>query len=699
MREDRPLPRLTARLQRDLVIGLQLVLFVAAWLVAFELRFETVPPRYTVLMIDALPLVVAIKVAAFVAFRLHRSWLRYAGVRDLESIVAASAAGGGAILILLFLLRPAEWTPIPRSVLLLDPMVSVLALGGLRFAGRLGHRRLPSLFGGRRTRIAIVGAGDAAEQLLQQIDRNRSIGYRVVALFDDDPTKRGLRIHGVPVVGTPGQLADYVADNPVDQVVIATPSATGQQMRDLVSACNEAGVDFRVVPAIDDLLGGRISWSAIRPVDIRDLLRRDPVELDQDQLEGLLRGKTVLITGAGGSIGSELVRQVARWRPRRILALDQAENPIFDLQRSMGDLRGAAFDLVPVICNVRDARRLDALFRHWRPTVVLHAAAHKHVPLMEYNVLEALRNNVLGTRTVAEAARPPRGARAVLMSAANAVNPPAGVGAPNPLAARVGGGGRPPGGPPPRGGGGAPPHGATHFVMISTDKAVNPTSVMGTTKRMAELVVQELGASHPETRFVSVRFGNVLGSRGSVVPIFKAQIAAGGPVTVTHEDMVRYFMTIPEASQLVLQAAALGSGGEVFILDMGEPVRIVDLARDLIRLSGLEPDVDVGIRFTGIRPGEKLFEELAHGTEKAVNTHHPKVFVGRVCRADPVRLQAGLDRLETTLRLQDLDGALALMRELVPEARLTAGAQLDHGTGGVSLTRLRLASSGGVVCA
>jgi len=648
MREDRPLPRLTARLQRDLVIGLQLVLFVAAWLVAFELRFETVPPRYTVLMIDALPLVVAIKVAAFVAFRLHRSWLRYAGVRDLESIVAASAAGGGAILILLFLLRPAEWTPIPRSVLLLDPMVSVLALGGLRFAGRLGHRRLPSLFGGRRTRIAIVGAGDAAEQLLQQIDRNRSIGYRVVALFDDDPTKRGLRIHGVPVVGTPGQLADYVADNPVDQVVIATPSATGQQMRDLVSACNEAGVDFRVVPAIDDLLGGRISWSAIRPVDIRDLLRRDPVELDQDQLEGLLRGKTVLITGAGGSIGSELVRQVARWRPRRILALDQAENPIFDLQRSMGDLRGAAFDLVPVICNVRDARRLDALFRHWRPTVVLHAAAHKHVPLMEYNVLEALRNNVLGTRTVAEAA------------------------------------GR---------------HGATHFVMISTDKAVNPTSVMGTTKRMAELVVQELGASHPETRFVSVRFGNVLGSRGSVVPIFKAQIAAGGPVTVTHEDMVRYFMTIPEASQLVLQAAALGSGGEVFILDMGEPVRIVDLARDLIRLSGLEPDVDVGIRFTGIRPGEKLFEELAHGTEKAVNTHHPKVFVGRVCRADPVRLQAGLDRLETTLRLQDLDGALALMRELVPEARLTAGAQLDHGTGGVSLTRLRLASSGGVVCA
>ena len=649
MRSERPTSRLTARLQQDITVLLQLVVFAGAWVAAFELRFDSVPPRYVVLMVQTLPLVCGIKVVAFIAFRLHRSWLKYAGIRDLEAIVGAAAATGAATLILLFLLRPAEWTPVPRSILLLDPMVSVLALGGLRFMGRFGRGRLPGLFGGRgRTRIVIVGAGDAAEQLLQQIDRNPSIRYRVVALFDDDPGKRGLRIHGVPVVGPSAELADWVQDNPVHEVVIATPSASGQQMRDLVAACNEAEVEFRVVPAIDALLGGRISWSAIRPVDIRDLLRREPIELDEGALEGLLRGQTVLITGAGGSIGSELVRQVARWRPRRILALDQAENPIFDLQRSMGDLRGAGFDLVPVICNIRDERRLDALFRHWSPTVVLHAAAHKHVPLMEYNVLEALRNNVLGTRCVAEAA------------------------------------GR---------------HGATHFVMISTDKAVNPTSVMGTTKRIAELVVQDLGASWPNTRFVSVRFGNVLGSRGSVVPIFKAQIAAGGPVTVTHEDMVRFFMTIPEASQLVLQAAALGAGSEVFILDMGEPVRIVDLARDLIRLSGLEPEVDVGIRFTGIRPGEKLYEELALETENAVHTHHPKVFVGRVGRPDREALHQGLDRLAATLRMQDLQGALTLMRELVPEARLTAGAQVDHGTGGTSLTKLRLASSGSVVCA
>ena len=631
------------------MILLQLVVFAGAWVVAFELRFESVPPRYVILMVQTLPLVCGIKVLAFIGFKLHRSWLKYAGMRDLESIAGAAAATGAATLILLFLLRPAEWTPVPRSVLLLDPMVSLLALGGLRLAGRFGLGRLPSWFNGQgRTRIVIVGAGDAAEQLLQQIDRNPSIRYRVIALFDDDPKKRGLRVHGVPVVGASAELADWVQDHPVDEVVIATPTASGQQMRDLVTACNEAEIEFRVVPAIDALLGGRISWSAIRPVDIRDLLRRPPIELDEGSLEGLIRGRTILITGAGGSIGSELVRQVARWRPQRILALDQAENPIFYLQRSMGDLRGAAFDLVPIICNIRDSRRLDALFRHWSPTVVLHAAAHKHVPLMEYNVLEALRNNVLGTRSVAEAA------------------------------------GR---------------HGATHFVMISTDKAVNPTSVMGTTKRMAELVVQEQGASYPHTRFVSVRFGNVLGSRGSVVPIFKAQIEAGGPVTVTHEDMVRFFMTIPEASQLVLQAAALGEGGEVFILDMGEPVRIVDLARDLIRLSGLEPDVDVGIRFTGIRPGEKLFEELALETENTVRTHHPKVFVGRVRRAESETLQEGLNRLEVTLRMQDLNGALALMRELVPEARLTAGVQVDHGTGGVSLTKLRLAASGSVVCA
>jgi FlaA1/EpsC-like NDP-sugar epimerase len=639
MAEQRPHAPLASRLRRDLSTLLQLALFSWAWVLAFDLRFTETPPRYILLMLASLPLVFAIKLVAFFSFKLHRGSLRYAGIRDLEGIVLASGAAGAAGLIVLFLVRAGDWLPIPRSIFLIDAMVSILLLGGLRFVGRVVRSRLRFERRSAR-RIAIVGAGDAAEQLLREIDRSPAIGYRVVALFDDDRAKHGLRLHGVPVVGSTSELGAFVAGHAVDEVVIATPSATGHEMRRLIATCRSAEVEFRVVPALGALIGGRITWSAIRPVDIRDLLGRSPVELDQQKLAGLLQDRTVLITGAGGSIGSELVRQVIRWNPARVIALDQAENPIFELQRSLKD--GPPVRVVPVICDVRDEARIDAVFRRWRPAVVLHAAAHKHVPLMERNVLEALKNNVLGTRCVANAA------------------------------------GR---------------HSASHFVMVSTDKAVNPTSVMGTTKRMAELVVQELGETHADTRFIAVRFGNVLGSRGSVVPIFKDQIAKGGPVTVTHKEMVRYFMMIPEASQLVLQAAALGGGGEVFILDMGDPVKIVDLARDLIRLSGLEPDVDVQIEFSGIRPGEKLYEELALEAENAVETHHPKILVGQVRRAESSALLQGLERLESVLATQDLRGALDVMRGLVPEATLTARI------GDVSLTRIRVATASSNECA
>ena len=388
----------------------------------------------------------------------------------------------------------------------------------------------------------------------------------------------------------------------------------------MVDLCQGAGVPFRVLPAIGDLLDGRVSWSKLREVAIHDILGRKPVELDGELLSELLGDRTVLITGGGGSIGSELVRQVRRWKPRRILALDQAENPLFELLKSERDVVSDV-PIVPVVANVCDAERIDGIFRDWKPHVVLHAAAHKHVPLMEQNVLEAVRNNVFGTRTVSDAA------------------------------------GR---------------HGASHFVMISTDKAVNPTSVMGCSKRLAELVVQEKTRQHPDTRFVSVRFGNVLGSRGSVVPIFKEQIARGGPITVTHPDMMRYFMTIPEASQLVLEAAGIGKGGEVFILDMGEPVRIVDMARELVRLSGLKPDEDIEIVFTGTRPGEKLFEELALEGENATHTHHPKVFVGSVRRQDPEVLATGLANMLEAIGRQDGEAAIALLSELVVEAQLSA---------------------------
>ncbi len=599
----------------------QIALFTAAWGLAFGVRFDfSLPELYASLLFGTWGIAAAIKASTFVAFQLHRIWWRYAGIKDLEVIGQAALAASGIQLILFFLLDPSG-PRVPRGVFVLDLVLSVFLLGGLRLVGRVSRGRLRNVFSNRnRSHIVIFGAGDAAEQLLREIDRNPEMNQRVEALFDDDGRKLGQRIQGVRVYGTTGEFPDFARIRRVNEVVIATPQATGSEMQRMVAICQEAGVPFRALPAIGDLLDGNVSWSKLREVDIRDILGRKPVQLDGELLSELLKDRTVLITGGGGSIGSELVRQVRRWKPRRILALDQAENPLFELMKSE---RKSDLDvpIIPVVANVCDRTRIDGIFRDWKPHVVLHAAAHKHVPLMEENVLEAVHNNVFGTGSISDAA------------------------------------GR---------------HGASHFVMISTDKAVNPTSIMGCSKRLAELVVQQRTYEHPNTRFVSVRFGNVLGSRGSVVPIFKEQIARGGPITVTHPDMMRYFMTIPEASQLVLEAAAIGKGGEVFILDMGEPVRIVDMARELIRLSGLKPDEDIDIVFTGTRPGEKLFEELALEGENAGATHHPKVFVGSVRRPDPKVLASGLSRLTEALGRQDGAAAIALLSELVEEANLSA---------------------------
>ena len=631
--------QITTRIGVFGVAALQIVLFTAAWGLAFGVRFDfDLPPPYSDLLLSTLAIAGAVKAATFLGFRLHRIWWRYAGIKDLEIIGQAALLASGVLLILFFLLDPGAGLRVPRGVFVLDLVLSVFLLGGLRLVGRISRGRLRNLFSSRnRSHIVIFGAGDAAEQLLREIDRNPAMSQRVEGLFDDDERKRGERIQGVRVYGTTDEFPDFAAIRRVNEVVIATPQATGADIQRMVAVCQAAKVPVRVLPAIGDLLDGLVSWSKLREVDIHDILGRKPVELDGELLSELLKGRTVLITGGGGSIGSELVRQVRRWKPRRILALDQAENPLFDLLKAERDA-DSDVPIIPVVANVCDGARIDGIFRDWKPHVVLHAAAHKHVPLMEQNVLEAVRNNVFGTGTVSDAA------------------------------------GR---------------HGASHFVMISTDKAVNPTSVMGCSKRLAELVVQQRTYEHPSTRFVSVRFGNVLGSRGSVVPIFKEQIARGGPITVTHPDMMRYFMTIPEASQLVLEAAAIGEGGEVFILDMGEPVRIVDMARELIRLSGLKPDVDIDIVFTGTRPGEKLFEELALEGENATQTHHPKVFVGSVRRPEPKLLDAGLSQLGDALLRQDGKAAIALLSELVGEAQLSATPQLG------SSSRLLEAVKGG----
>jgi FlaA1/EpsC-like NDP-sugar epimerase len=433
---------------------------------------------------------------------------------------------------------------------------------------------------------------------------NPHLGLRPVGFVDDDRAKHGHRLHGVPVLGALVDLPAAVQKTGAAEVVVAMPSATGKAVREVVRAAQTAGVPTRTVPGLSEIISGRKSVSALRRVEIQDLLRREPISTDLRQVRSLAADGTVLITGAGGSIGSELCRQIAQLSPSRLVALGRGENSIFEL---LHELRTSFPNLtvVPVIADVRDYGRMEAVFERYRPRTVFHAAAHKHVPLMETNVAEAVLNNVLGTRNVGE------------------------------LAAR---------------------YGAAHFVLISTDKAVRPTSVMGATKRIAEAIIHDM-CDAPSGSFVSVRFGNVLGSRGSVVPVFLRQILAGGPVTVTHPEMRRYFMTIPEAVQLVLQAGALGRSREVFVLDMGEPVKIADLAADLIRLSGLEVGNDVEIQFTGMRPGEKLYEELFFDAENAAATDHPKIL-----RAQHVTFPHGSARL--------VDELIQAARDNRPEAEL-----------------------------
>ena len=467
---------------------------------------------------------------------------------------------------------------------------------------------------GEVRRLMIVGAGDSGEQLLREISNTLNRKYNVICFVDDDRTKYGASIHGVPVKGMTDDIPGLVRRNSIDDVIVAIPSATGKEMRRIVTICSQTGVTVRTLPGTERLIDGQVTLNQLRSVDIEDLLGRDPVNLDESDISNMVRGRTVLVTGAGGSIGSELCRQIARFQPRQLVLAEQAENSLFYIHREM---RKSFPDLllVPYIVDITDRKRLDTLFSELRPELVLHAAAHKHVPMMEWNPGEAIKNNVGGTRALVEAAHEA---------------------------------------------------GVKRFVMISTDKAVNPTSVMGCSKRVAELYVQAM-AQNSSTVFVTVRFGNVLGSAGSVIPLFKDQIAKGGPVTVTHPDMVRYFMTIPEAAQLVVQACSMGTAGEIFILDMGEPVPIVKLAEDLISLSGLKPHEDIEVKFTGTRPGEKLFEELAIDTENASKTRHPKIYVGKSQPENLIEVRAKVDAL---LAKADKEGARDLRKALnavVPE--------------------------------
>lgn len=553
------------------IVGLLLVPYVV-----LLLRFEGTawPPGYveTVTVFAFLTLPFRVGVAWYAG--LYRRIWRHASIIEMEGILLAGLSAAAINFVIGIAMREVlALTPhrMPYSALTLDALLSIAVLAAPRLGVRFLHvRRNRRRSEGART--IIVGAGAAGQLISREILNSGRTNLQVVAFLDDDDRKQGQLLNGIRIEGRIDQLPEAIRRFSVQEVIIAMPSARGPLIRRIVELAGTAGAKVRTVPSLSDLAAGRVEVTSLRPVQIEDLLRRAPVTTDIAVVRSLAAARVVLVTGAGGSIGSELSRQIAALEPELLVALDHSENQVFEIDRELRR-RFPTVQVAPVIADVRDGARIRRVFERFRPFAVFHAAAHKHVPLMEENVIEAVTNNVLGTRNVVEA---------------------------------------------------AVEHGTTHFVLISTDKAVRPTSVMGATKRLAEMIVR-VAAAREGRHFVAVRFGNVLGSRGSVVPTFMEQISAGGPVTVTHPDMRRFFMTIPEAVQLVLQAGALGQGGELFVLDMGEPVRIADLARDLIRLSGLEEGTDIEIRYTGIRPGEKLYEELLFGDEEIRETEHPKV--------------------------------------------------------------------------
>jgi len=617
------------RFRRGMIILAHIIAFACSLMLSFlvvhKMQFSPPNPneKWLHLYLPLLLFFLVVKLPVFWLFKQYRGWWRYVGISDLLGIFRASLISTLIIVALWFTVgridavranlppdikRPAE------GVCIADMFATVLMLGGLRIVIRLYYEEFRTAEAGRLKRFLIVGAGNAGEALLREIHRMPVAQYEVVGFIDDDPIKKGTNIHGIPVLGPVEQLPEVCEERNIEEIAIAMPSANHKQLRRVIQVCEGTKIRFRTVPSITDIASGKFRVSQIRDVDINDLLGRETVQLDLDLIEAFAKDKTILVTGAGGSIGSEMCKQLCNFTPKLLLLIEQAENPLFYIERELRK-QFPAVRINALICNITDRTRVDEIFENYKPQVVIHAAAHKHVPLMELNAGEAIKNNIVGTQVVADA---------------------------------------------------ADNSGTANFVMISTDKAVNPTSVMGSSKRIAEMYIQDLNRTS-ETHFVTVRFGNVLGSDGSVVPIFKKQIAEGGPVTVTHPEMKRYFMTIPEASQLVLQAATMGKGGEIFVLDMSEPVKIVDLARELITLSGFRPGEDIEMVFTGPRVGEKLFEELSIEGEDMQRTRHPKISIWKNIPMDREKLRAGINELVNIAKAQNNSQIVQKIKELVPE--------------------------------
>jgi FlaA1/EpsC-like NDP-sugar epimerase len=611
-------------------LAADLAIVVAAWFFAFRLRFDTDLPVYYEYYVSwqILALVAAIKLGIFALFGFYNRWWRYVSTRDMWG-AARGVLAASLVTFLVFSFFGVHAAEVPRTVWVIDALLTLALVAGSRMLARTIIERPQSRsIVARGKEVILVGAGDAAQLMLKEILRTPDLGYTPIGLIDDDPRKKNLRLHGVRVLGTSDELPHLLRDRRPDELLIAIPSASGEQRARIVEMARAENVAVKTLPGLNELIAGDLDLAKqVRPVEVEDLLGREPVEVDVDAIASYVKDKVVLVTGAGGSIGSELCRQLARAEPKRIVMVDQAESALFDIERELVDERRFSA-CVPVLADVRNRKRLNQVFERYRPDVVFHAAAYKHVPLMEANPLESVANNVLGTRIVANAAIE---------------------------------------------------HNVERFVLISTDKALNPYSVYGQSKTLCEWIV----GSHGErddvpTKFVAVRFGNVLNSAGSVIPLFRRQIERGGPVTVTDAEMTRFFMTIPEAVALVIQAGAIGGRGRILVLDMGEPIRIFDLARNMIRLSGKEPDRDVAITFIGARPGEKIHEELFAEGETWKPTTHPKIVALDVSAVERAWLEGKLDELE---RLVETGDTLELVGRLAAIVREPRRISADMETG------------------
>ena len=576
-----------------------IILLAGAFALAFFLRFDFRIPaeQFGLLKTFILPILGAKLIIFYFAGLYRRIW-RYAGVRDFNTIIWASILGTMAVIVIVFFIYRGAF---PRSVVALDGLLTVALIAGARFALRgIRELRLKSILAPARKPVLIVGAGDTGETILREMLKRRELVYLPVGLIDDDQGKQGVRIHGVRVLGTRRHLRELINKYQIQEVIICMPSVSREVIRDVFFQCQEVGVKCKTLPGIYQIIDGTVNVEQIREVGVEDILGREPMQVDLRKFGGYISGNSVMVTGGGGSIGSELCRQISRLQPSLLIMVDQSEGSLFEIEQEL--LRERNFtSAVAVVTDISNRVRTKAIFDRYKPSVIFHSAAYKHVPLMESNPIEAIENNLFGTKTVAEAA---------IQS------------------------------------------GVERFVFISTDKAVDPVSVMGTSKALAEKLVQVL-AQESSTKFMIVRFGNVLDSSDSVVPIFRQQITQGGPVTVTHPEMTRYFMTIPEAMQLVMQAGAMGEGGEIFILDMGEQVSILELARSMIRLSGFEPEKDILIEFSGIRPGEKLHEKLVWDDEEALPTKHKKILMVKNTRLDIARFKEDILQLERAISAGD----------------------------------------------